>query len=102
MRRILLFAATAASGFGIAGASSLFGQMHKVAKPEEVVRAVGVYEWTGDRTKPTASRLIPVTLFIDGELQDAGVYLARPVPLAIDSGTIYEVDKREWPKERSM
>ena len=91
MRRIRKIAA--ASGLGIAGAASLFGQMHKVAKPEEVVRAVGVYEWTGDRTKPTASRLIPVTLFIDGELQDAGVYLARPVPLAIDSGTIYEVDK---------
>jgi hypothetical protein len=67
--------------------------MHKVAKPEEVVRAVGVYEWTGDRTKPAASRLVPVTLFIDGELQDAGVYLAQPVPLAIDSGTVYEIDK---------
>jgi len=90
MRRILLLAA-AFSGFGIAGAAC--GQMHKVANPEDVVRAVGVYEWTGDRTKPTASRLVPVTLFIDGELQDAGVYLARPVPLAIDSGTVYEIDK---------
>ena len=28
--------------------------------------------------KPTASRLIPVTLFIDGKLEDAGVYEARP------------------------
>ena len=93
MGRILLFAATAASGFGIAGAVVACAQMHKVAKPEEVVRAVGVYEWTGDRLKPTASRLIPVTLFVNGELQDAGVYLARPVPLAIDSGTVYEIDK---------
>lgn len=93
MRRILLLTATAASGLSIAGGLPAPGQMHKIAKPEEVVRAVGVYEWTGDRTKPTASRLIPVTLFIDGELQDAGVYLARPVPFAIDSGTIYEVDK---------
>lgn len=93
MRRILLLTATAALGLSIAGGLPALGQMHKIAKPEEVVRAVGVYEWTGDRTKPTASRLIPVTLFIDGELQDAGVYLARPVPLAIDSGTIYEVDK---------
>ena len=46
-------------------------QMHKVAKPEQVVRAVGVYEWTGDFAKPTASRLIPVSLFIEGQLQDA-------------------------------
>ncbi len=91
MRRILLLAAVAGSGFGMAGSGS--GQMHKVAKPEEVVRAVGVYEWTGDRAKPAASRLVPVTLFIDGELEDAGVYLARPVPLAIDSGTVYEIEK---------
>jgi len=76
----------------------LLAQMHKVAAPEEVVRAVGVYEWTGDRTKPTASRLIPVTIFIDGTLQDAGEYLARPVPLALDSGTVYEVDKAGVPQ----
>ena len=83
----------AVSGLALASANASFAQMHKVAAPEEVVRAVGVYEWTGDRAKPTASRLIPVTLFIDGELQDAGVYLARPVPLAIDSGTVYEIEK---------
>ena len=28
-------------------------QTHKVSKPETVVRAVGVYEWTGDLAKPT-------------------------------------------------
>jgi hypothetical protein len=97
MRRILLLAA-AASGLATAAAPSASGQMHKVAKPEDVVRAVGVYEWTGDRAKPTASRLIPVTLFIDDELQDAGVYLARPVPFAIDSGTVYEIDKAGVPE----
>ena len=87
---------TAVASFTLAvGANS---QMHKVAKPEEVVRAVGVYEWLGDEAKPTASRVIPVTLFIDGELQDAGVYLARPVPFAIENGTIYEVDKAGVPK----
>jgi hypothetical protein len=79
-------------------ACALTAQMHKVAAPEQVVRAVGVYEWTGDKTKPTASRLIPVTLFIDGALQDAGVYLARPVPFALDSGTVYEVDEAGKPE----
>lgn len=72
-----------------AGASA---QMHKVAKPEKVVRAVGVYEWTGDLGHPTASRLVPVSLFIDGDLADAGVYLARPVPFALGSGTEYELE----------
>ncbi len=66
--------------------------MHKVAKPEKVVRAVGVYEWTGELGHPTASRLVPVSLFIEGDLQDAGVYLARPVPFALGSGTEYELD----------
>lgn len=80
------------AGMVLAGAGAV-AQTHKVAKPETVVRAVGVYEWTGDIAKPTASRLIPVTLFIDGQLQDAGVYLARPVPLALLSGNFYELQQ---------
>jgi hypothetical protein len=71
--------------------SSTWAQMHKVSKPEQVVRAVGVYEWTGDFAKPTASRLIPVSLFIEGKLEDAGVYIARPVPFALLSGNVYEL-----------
>jgi hypothetical protein len=76
---------------GWAASGSAAGQMHKVAKPEQVVRAVGVYEWTGDMMKPTASRLIPVTIFIEGKLEDAGVYVARPVPFALLSGNVYEL-----------
>src|SRR6202011_4549082 len=64
-------------------------QMHKVAKPQQVVRAVGVYEWTGDFAKPAASRLIPVSLYIEGKFEDAGVYIARPVPFALLSGNVY-------------
>lgn len=82
------------SAFGVA----VGAQTHKVAQPEDVVRAVGVYEWIGERTKPTANRLIPVTLFIDGDLQDAGVYLARPIPFALDRGTIYEIDHAGVPE----
>jgi hypothetical protein len=64
-------------------------QTHKVAKPEAVVRAVGVYEWTGDLAKSTASRLIPVSLDISGSLEDAGVYMARPIPFALLPGNDY-------------
>ena len=64
-------------------------QTHKVAKPESVVRAVGVYEWTGDLAKPNASRLIPVSLAINGKLEDAGVYMARPIPFALLPGNDY-------------
>ena len=68
-------------------------QTHKVAAaPENALRAVGVYEWTGDMAKPTASRLIPVSLFIDGKLVDAAVYLARPVPMALLTGNRYQLE----------
>ncbi len=73
-------------------------QMHVVKKPETVVRAVGVYEWTGEEGKPKASRLMPVTLFIDGHLEDASVYLARPVPFALETGTIFELDQAGKPE----
>jgi hypothetical protein len=77
--------------FGTAtlAASVASPQMHKVAKPQQVVRAVGVYEWTGDFAKPAASRLIPVSLFIEGKFEDAGIYIARPVPFALLSGNVY-------------
>ncbi|SFS03649.1 hypothetical protein SAMN05421771_0797 [Granulicella pectinivorans] len=74
----------------LAGVAS--GQMHKVERPEQVVRAVGVYEWTGDLAKPKGMRLVPVTIFIDGQVEDAAVYLARPIPMALQGGTLYELD----------
>src|ERR1700731_2047198 len=77
--------------FGTAtlAASVAFPQMHKVAKPQQVVRAVGVYERTGDFTKTTASRLIPVSLFIENKFEDAGIYIARPIPFALLPGNLY-------------
>jgi hypothetical protein len=68
-------------------------QTHKVTEPKKIVRAVGVYEWTGDLAKPTGARLIPVSLFIDGKLEDADVYHTRPVPFALDTGNVYELQK---------
>jgi hypothetical protein len=68
-------------------------QMHKVEKPDRVTRAIGVYEWTGDLTKADAARLIPVSLFIDSHFEDAGVYLARPVPFTLQTGIVYSVER---------
>lgn len=73
-------------------------QTHKVTKPQTVVRAIGVYEWTGDLAKPNGSRLIPVTIYINGKLEDAGVYMAQPVPFALDSGNLYELQKAGVPQ----
>jgi hypothetical protein len=71
----------------------LRAQMHKVEKQDKVTRAVGVYEWTGDFLKPTAARLVPVSLFVDSHFEDAGVYLARPVPFTLQNGDEYSVER---------
>jgi hypothetical protein len=81
-----------------AAVAPLEAQTHKVAAPEKVTRAIGVYEWTGDLTKPTAARLIPVSLFIESHFEDAGVYLARPVPLALQTGDIYAIERAGQPE----
>ncbi len=36
------------------------------------------------------ARLIPVTILWDGEFYDASAYKAAPVPMALESGTVYE------------
>jgi hypothetical protein len=36
------------------------------------------------------ARLIPITILYDGEFYDAGAYKAAPVPMALESGTVYE------------
>jgi hypothetical protein len=74
-------------------AAPLYSQTHRVAAPERVTRAVAVYEWTGDLAKPAAARLVPVSLFIDGHLEDAGVYLTQPVPFALQTGNIYSIEE---------
>lgn len=58
---------------------------------------MGVYEWTGDLSKPHAARFVPVSLFINGELQDAGLYRSRPVPFALESGDLYTVQRAGQP-----
>jgi hypothetical protein len=65
---------------------------HEKAAATTTLRSIAVLEWTGDRNRPSATRLVPVSLFDGVHLQDGGLYLARPVPLALDSGTEYEVE----------
>jgi hypothetical protein len=67
--------------------------MHKVEPPQRVTRALAVYEYTGTLDHPTAARLVPVSLFIYGHFEDAGIFLARPVPFALGTGDIYFVEK---------
>ncbi|HTB96550.1 MAG TPA: hypothetical protein VK716_06050 [Terracidiphilus sp.] len=69
------------------------GQLSKKDKDQPVLRAVGVLEWTGDEGKPKKSRLVPLTVFDGEQLQDGGVYLARPQPLAVSSEVEYQLKR---------
>ena len=56
-----------------------------------VLRATAVLEYTGDLTKPTAARLVPLAVWDGERYQPGGLYLADPVPLTVESGTVYEL-----------
>ncbi len=85
-------------------------------------RAVAVLEWSADATDPhqtvvsgtagkpalptptaaipgatsgdipKTARLVPVSIFYQGNYQDAGVYMSQPAPLAVISGTVYALE----------
>ncbi len=99
MRSPFFFAQLVLPGaLAISMATLTHAQIHHVEAPERVTRAVGVYEWTGDLNKPSAARFVPVSLFIDGRFEDAGLYLARPVPFALQTGNLYTVERSGEPE----
>jgi hypothetical protein len=69
------------------------GQITKNSKDAPELRAIAVLEWTGDAGKPKSSRLVPVAVLDQGTLQDGGIYLARPQPLALSGEVEYELDQ---------
>ena len=50
-------------------------------------------EWTGDGDHPKASRIVPVCVYDGKELQDGGIYLARPEPLALEGEVEYQLQQ---------
>jgi hypothetical protein len=49
-------------------------------------RALGLVELSSSGK----AHLVPIAILIDGEFYDAGAYKAAPVPMALESGTVYE------------
>ena len=91
----LNFAKMAVAGLAllsaVPGLAQYQGQLSKKDNKTPILRSVAVLEWTGDAGKPKKSRLIPLTVFDGEQLQDGGVYLARPQPLAVSGETEYEL-----------
>lgn len=68
------------------------GQVAKDAKKNPELRAVAVLEWTGEAGKPKSCRIVPVSVLDEGHLEDGGIYLARPQPLALAGEVEYELE----------
>ncbi len=85
-----------ALGATIAGAQYSTPVGTGAAKPK-TLRATAVLEWTGSLEKPSASRLMPIAVWDGEHYQPAGLYLARPSPLALETGTQYELERSGEP-----
>jgi hypothetical protein len=68
------------------------GRLDSNKKAAPSVRAVAVLEWTGEMGKPSASRIIPISVFDGEKYQPGGLYLAKPQPLALEPGTEYVLE----------
>jgi hypothetical protein len=73
------------------------GQVTKTSKNAPELRSIAVLEWTGEAGNPKASRLVPVAVLDGGQLQDGGIYLARPEPLALAGEVEYELEQNGKP-----
>lgn len=73
------------------------GQVSKNAKDAPALRSIAVLEWTGPEEKPKASRLVPVLVYDNGQMQDGSIYLARPEPMAVAPEVEYELQEKGKP-----
>jgi len=80
-------------GLALAAAAQYPGQVAKSTKDAPELRSVAVLEWTGEAGKPKACRIVPVAVLDGGKLQDGGIYMSRPEPLALAGEVEYELQQ---------
>lgn len=73
--------------------TSTFAQRRKPHK----LRATGLLTLTTDPTGTTTAKLTPITILDQGRFEDASIYKARPEPMALDRGVVYEAEKSGVP-----
>jgi hypothetical protein len=64
-------------------------QQNKKPKKGKDPRAVGVLQFN----KSGKVTLVPVAILIEGRFYDASAYKADPVPMALETGTVYEAEQ---------
>lgn len=69
------------------------GWAQSTGKQKRGPRAIAVVQWEGDPQKPANPVLMPIVVLDQGRYRDANSYFASPVPMAVESGVIYDVQK---------
>jgi len=93
-RRLLGLSGLAAGLLAVLPAAAQYpGQVAKSTKDAPELRAISVLEWTGEAGKPKACRIVPVAVLDGGKLQDGGIYLSRPEPIALAGEVEYELQQ---------
>lgn len=62
------------------------------------LRSTAILEYTGDLKDLKQSRLVPIAIWDGAQYQPGGLYLAQPAPLAVLSGTQYELQDAGKPE----
>jgi hypothetical protein len=90
MRRIAVVCVGVVA-FAVGALAQYPGRITKTDDKKPVLRSVAVLEWTGAPGKPSASRLVPVTVYDGQQLNDGTIYMTRPQPFALSNGVEYEL-----------
>ncbi|MCU1308158.1 MAG: hypothetical protein JWN45_2853 [Acidobacteriaceae bacterium] len=75
---------------------ALPGGAQSPKKKDKGPRAIAVVQWQADGKGLAVPRLLPVAILSEGKFYDAGLYRASPIPMALQTETVYEAqDKGE-------
>lgn len=77
------------TGLALLGAALAPAQFAGRPKADKGPRALALLELAPNGK----GHLVPVVIMIDGEFYDASAYKAAPVPMALDTGTVYEAER---------
>ena len=66
-------------------------------KSPHKLRATALVEVSTDNRGIVSTKVIPITILSNGRFHDAGIYEARPQPMALDNGIVYEAQKSGVP-----
>ena len=65
------------------------GERKPTSKKDTSPRAIALLQLTANGK----ASLVPIAILINGKFWDAGAYRADPVPMALDSGVVYEAER---------